>query len=239
MALSALPEPAGQQEETAAAAPGPRARTVREQFDALPEDLKAKILSEHRDWNTEHIDWWDSVYAMFERDMAEIGIDVDRMYFSGFWSQGDGACFEGSVRDWELFLKSRGYTDAALIKHAQDYFEFSVRHSGRYYHEHCTSFSAEMPLPEDADDNVFADNYTVYEQGSLHRAVALANLAQYDEDKLATEFAEAFKDHMQTLYGMLEEEYEHLTSDEAILDSLEANDQLEEAINNAMESEYA
>lgn len=230
-----------QSEEATTEAPRPGGRSVRERFDALPEDLKDKILEKHRHWNVEHIDWWDSVYDSFTYDMAQIGIGVDRMYFSGFWSQGDGACFEGHVCDWTAFLKSVGYSDAALIKHATVAFSFAVHHRGHYYHENCTSFDADLPLPASDEDEWFLEHFSPYQDDrhSLHEAVWIAIINGYSNDSFEREFTEAFKGHMQTLYGMLEEEYEQLTSDEAILDSLEVNDQLEDAINDAMEIYYA
>jgi len=230
-----------QPEEATTEEPRPGGRTPRERFDALPEDLKDKILDEHRHWNVEHIDWWDSVYDQFKYDMGEIGIDVDRMYFSGFWSQGDGACFEGSVCDWELFLKSLGYTEPALIKHATSYFGMRVEHRGHYYHENCTSFEADLPLPDGDADEWFLEHFSPYQDDrhSLHEAVWMAIINKHDRNALEREFAEVFKDHMRDLYKRLEEEYDYLTSDEAVLDSLEANDQLEDAINDAMENDNA
>lgn len=228
-----------QPEEATTEEPRPGGRTPRERFDALPEDLKAKILDEHRHWNTEHIDWWEGVYEQFKGDMDAIGIQVERMYFSGFWSQGDGACFEGYVFDWELFLNSLGYTEPALIDHATSYFGMRVEHRGHYYHENCTSFGFDTPLPSSNEDEDFIDDYSPHERDSLQEAVWLALLNQYSGDSFEREFTEAFKDHMRDLYQRLEEEYDYLTSDEAVLDSLEANDQLEEAINDALETDHA
>lgn len=240
MALSA-PADTDQSEEATPETPGPGGGSVRQRFDALPEDLKAKILEKYRDWNVEHIDWWDGVYDCFKHDMDEIGIDVERMYFSGFSSQGDGACFEGRVHDWAAFLRSVGYTDAAIINHAIDAFALTVEHSGHYYHENCTSFNADLPLPASDADEWFLEHFSPYQDDrhSLHEAVWMAIINKYDSSTLEREFIEAFKDHMRDLYSRLEEEYEYLTSDEAILDSLETNDQLEDAITDAMETEYA
>lgn len=240
MALSILSEPEGHAEEVPAVQPGqPRGLTVRQRFDALPQHLKYQILTKYRDWNVEYIDWWDSVYDCFKEDMENIGIEVDKMYFSGFWSQGDGACFEGHVSNWSLFLKSLGYTEPALIAHANNGFKLYVHHRGHYYHENCTSFDVDLPLPEDGEDQWFLENFTPYERHSLHEAVWMAVINGYDHNSLEREFTEAFKDHMRELYKQLEAEHDHLTSDEAILDSLECNDQLEDAINDAMENDNA
>ena len=212
--------------------------TPRERFNNLPVDVRELVLDKHRDWNVSH-DWWDSVEDLFKEDMDNLGIMVGRMYFSGFWSQGDGACFEGYVANWDLFLRSIGITDAALIKLASDNWSCSVEHSGHYYHENCTRFDFALVMPENADDETFAGLYSPYPDDSLQTTVWMVNLAQHDSD-FEDLCRDAFRDHMRDLYKRLEEEYDALTSDEAILDSLDANDQLEEAINDAiMESEDA
>ena len=223
----------------------PRGRSPREQFDALPQDIKDKILDKYRDWNVEHIEWWDGVYEQFKHDMDEIGIEITRMYFSGFWSQGDGACFEGGVFDWKLFLTSIGKACPALITNAEhNNWKFYVTHSGRYYHENCTDFSSAAqhfnhPDNSDASDDEDWLRWCSPYKSDVQNAAFLALLRQHNIDDLHAEFVEVFKDHMRELYKQLEAEYDYLTSDEAILDSLDTNDQLEEAINDAMEIEYA
>lgn len=240
MALS-NPTDTDQPEEATTEAPGPGGRTPRERYDALPQSIKDLILDKYRDWNVEHIDWWDGVYDCFKSEMEELGIEVDRMYFSGFWSQGDGACFEGRVSEWEKFLQALGYTDPALINHAVDHFSFYVKHSGHYYHENCTQFSADLPLPEHDEDTHFAESYCNYERDGIQEAVWLALLSKYSWSDLEARFIEFFKDKMLELYRRLEEEHDYLTSDDAVLEALEANEQLEDAINDAIneEEEYA
>lgn len=209
--------------------------TPRERFNALDERDKQKILDKYRYWNTEH-EWWDSTYDLFKEDMYAKGINVTNMYFSGFSSQGDGACFEGAVYNWPVFLKALGYDNHVLIDFAKDSWSFSVKHSGHYYHENCTSFSDDMPNPDGEDDDWFIETYCKYNDPEDLRAIAeLAILRSFDYESMTDEFVEMFKDNMRSLYRTLEEEYDDLTSDEAVLDSLEANDQLEDAINEIVE----
>lgn len=195
---------------------------------------KDELIDKHRHWNVEDIDWWDCAYSDFKERMRGIGIEVDKMYFSGFWSQGDGACFEGRVEDWDLFLKSLGYTDNVLIQHAMDHFSFSVKQSGHYYHENCTSFSADLCTPRSAADEDFAERYAErygpypWDADDIRTKAWLALLNKYDSTKLEDEFEEAFKDHMRSLYRDLEKEYDHLTSDEVVWESLEANEMTDE-----------
>lgn len=209
--------------------------SLKDQFNALPSDVRGKVLDKHRDINTNH-EWWDGVYGTFVAQMQAVGIDVDQMYFSGFWSQGDGACFEGAVKDWTKFLGSLGYEDEVLIQHAHAHWTFSSTHSGHYYHEHCTAFTCDLPLPESDQDESFAFDY-ILAPSELEAAVRLVVLNQYHPSGMEEAFTKAFRGHMRELYKQLEQEYDHLTSDEAVLDSLEANDQLEDIINEETETE--
>lgn len=203
----------------------------------LPDHAKSQILDDHRYWNVDDHEWWDSVYELFTEDMKAIGIEVDKMYFSGFWSQGDGACFEGRVRDWGLFLKSLGYTNPLFIDHFDKHAAFDVRHRGHYYHENCTSFSMEFNLPEEFDEEDFLQVYGYGEELRDAALIAALSLPENSGDALEAQFTEAFKDHMRDLYCRLEEEYEYLTSDEVVLESLEANDRLDELIEEVLELE--
>jgi len=66
-------------------------------YDELSDDAKEKA----RDWyrgGAFDFEWWfDAVYDA-KQIGALMGIDIDEVYFSGFWSQGDGACFTGEYR---------------------------------------------------------------------------------------------------------------------------------------------
>jgi hypothetical protein len=211
-----------------------------ERFEALTKRQQDEILDKHRHFNTEHIEWWDAAYDEFKADMDKIGIEVHRMYFSGFYSQGDGACFEGSVNDWPKFLESVGYTCPALTALAAASWGFSVKHSGHYYHENCTHFSADMVGPDDyyeSEMDQFVDAHSPYKT-DIQNAAFVAILQGYNFSSLHDEFEEAFKSHMRDLYNRLEVEYDALTSDESVLESLHANDMLDEIIDE-LENEYA
>ena len=194
---------------------------------------KDELIEKYRYWNVDGIDWWASVYDSFKERMEDIGIRVERMYFSGFWSQGDGACFEGWVDDWGLFLKSLGITNDVLMEFANNHWAFSVKHSGHYYHENCVSFSIDTPNPDGdgEDDGWFIERYSPYEVDDFRSVAWLAVLKEFDFSSMEETFRDAFKDHMRQLYKDLEAEYDYLTSDEAVWESIVANeldDELEE-----------
>jgi hypothetical protein len=99
------------------------------------------------------------------------------------------------------------------------------------------SFTCDLPLPDPEEyRDTFAEFYCPYND-ELRTAVWLTALDKYDENKISIEFEDKFKSHMRALYKELEAEYEHLTSDEVVLESLEANDRLEEIINEELETQ--
>jgi hypothetical protein len=209
-----------------------------ERFKALPDKQQQKILDKHRYILTEHEGWWECVYDDFKADMAVIGLDVERMFFSGFSSQGDGACFEGRVDDWSLFLPSVNRNCPALIKLATDAWDFSVKHRGHYYHENSTVFEANLLHPTGNPDKDVWFNGPMYipYPSEIQIAAWMAILQQYNYSSMEEEFEEVFKGHMRALYRRLEVEYDALTSDEGVLETLYANDMLEEILDELEET---
>ena len=187
--------------------------------------MNPKLINKYRDINTDY-DWWESTYDDFHATMQQIGIEVDEMYFRGFWSQGDGACFDGTVHEWHKFLPSvdPDYNNPVLIAHASAFFTFSCKHQGHYYHERSVSYDADLPLPESSIDMDFAEQYSPYPLDDLRTSAWLAVLNRYDSAGLETCLREAFTGHMQNLYDMLETEYDYLTSDEVVWETIVAND---------------
>ena len=187
------------------------------------ESVSLKTIDKHRHINVDGIDWWDSIYEMFKEDMNEQGIYVSNMYFSGFWSQGDGACFEGHLDDIPLFLeKNFKPDDYPMIRKLLDSggsLKFSTSHSGHYYHENCTRFYIEADRLE----------YCVDIPTDFHQQI----VEQWDKEldnevvDFEKESVEIFKNHMRTLYRKLEKEYDYLVGDEAVKETVIANDLIE------------
>jgi len=186
-------------------------------------EVSESLIDKYRHYNVEHIDWWDSAYESFLEDMKEQGIYVTQMYFSGFCSQGDGACFDGQLNNVALFIeknfKPDDYPMIRKLLGGGGTVKFSVEHSGHYYHENCTHFYIEadrlehvLDAPSDFHVSVL-ENYDQLLDGEI-----------VDFEK---ESVEIFKNHMRTLYRTLEKEYDYLTSDEAVKEAIVANDLVE------------
>jgi hypothetical protein len=182
-----------------------------------------ELIDRYRTINVDD-EWWDWTYDQFRDDMTAIGVRVDMMYFSGFSQQGDGACFDAIVVDWDRFLRSLGHTYPILLRHAERYFSLSVSHQGRYCHEHSVAFDIDLPLPGDTTDDMFIYTWSPYPEGDFRSQTWFAVMETYRHCGLHDQCKEHLRDYMRELYCRLEQEYDHLTSDAVVWDTIVAND---------------
>ena len=180
-------------------------------FQELDSITQEKALNKLRDINTE-FEWYEDSYLYFTEVCSRFGLSIYRIYFSGFDSQGDGASFTG---DFEWKEPNEAIPDAiasavqtlkeqsALIRAYDPECKLLVRISqrGRYCHEYTMRFEWEIYNYENETD-----------KEAMERLL--------DEESIA----EAFRDIARWLYICLEKEHEYLTSDEAIKETIEAND---------------
>jgi hypothetical protein len=192
------------------------------QLHELSDDAKDKARGWYRDESLDH-DWFEFVYDDFERICAILGVSLDTrpvrlmgggerrkpcIWFSGFWSQGDGACFEGhysyakaaprrireyAPKDGELHR----IADVLQAVQRRNFYQLyaTVTHRGRYYHEYSMAISVERDSSAGRD--------------MIH-----------DAESLVTE---VMRDLARWLYRQLEGEYEYQTSDESIDEAIAAN----------------
>ena len=192
------------------------------QIDELSEAAKEKARSWYCETGFDY-DWYDFVHEDFERVCETMGIELRTVpvrlfgggsrrkpciWFSGFWSQGDGACFEGDysyAKGASAAIRRHAPRDAELHRIAdalgsiqrRNFYQLSARisHRGRYHHEYSMDIAVERDSP-----------------------VAQDMTADAEED-----VKEALRDLARWLYGRLEDEYKHLTSDEAVDEVLSLN----------------
>lgn len=176
-------------------------------FDELSEEAKEKARNWLREGNCEDSFWHECVIDDAKECGKIIGIDIDHIYFRGFWSQGDGACFEGSYRYQKGAAKAiRAHAPQDKELHAiADRLQATqrpafygltaaVKHHGHYYHEHCTTIDV-----HDADGyNVGGDS---------------------EEDIM-----DILRDFMRWIYKRLEAEWEYQNADEQVDESIRINE---------------
>lgn len=172
-------------------------------FEELTSEAQEKAIEANRDINVDHSFWHECTIDDCKTIMELIGIEVKEIYFSGFSSQGDGACFIGEFDYKKGCLKSvKEYApnDTELHQLVESYIAVQKRgfyqlsgvvgHVGHYYHSGCTRVAVCGTNSEDLQDDV----------------------------------TQALRDFMDWIYTRLEKEYEYLTSDDAVKETLIANE---------------
>lgn len=179
-------------------------------------EIKDELIEKHWDINVSH-DWWEYTYEEFKIEMQTKGITVDDMNFTGFYSQGDGASFTGRI-DMIQFLKvhelEQKYMGATFFAGQGELWVDITRGGSRYYHENSVNFNLE------------ADTYNNYEDDSTRYEVydTMETVLNSEWKDLETEVTDICRGYMQDLYSKLRDEYEALTSREAIWETIVANE---------------
>lgn len=193
---------------------------------ALSEERRDDLLEKYRNVNVEY-DWWDSLFEYFAEQLTEIGITVSThevklmngktrqdpdIYFSGFWSQGDGACFGGYVSDWPKFLATLGKEDWAFWAHECNWTASSTHSYGNNM-----SINSELEAPENPHDEE-EDPLRFHAWNIAYLPPSEADLAA-----LESEIKDKFNDLASGLYDDLETEYDYQTDDEQVVDWILSN----------------
>lgn len=195
-------------------------------FDELSDDAKERA----RQWWRE-CDATDGMWSEFVIDDAAtiadmLGINLRTravklmgggtrhepcIWWAGFWSQGDGACFEGSYsyrkgsvadvmrhapKDETLHRIARDLYDAQK----RNFFQLnaSISHRGHYYHSGCMAVNVER------DSATYQDNAGDGEE----------------------EIRQALRDFADWIYRQLRDEYEYHNADEQVDEAIRCNEYL-------------
>ena len=191
-------------------------------------ELDERAKERARDWYRELDDFSDfgaeCMFDDFERICAILGVTLGtrsvklygggtrhdaNIYYSGFCSQGDGACFEGEYRYAKgavSAIKEYAPQDTKLHRIAaelaavqkRNFYQLtaSMRHYGHYYHSGCMSVDVERD----------SSNYQTMTA---------------DADETVTQ---AMRDLADWLYSSLEREWEYQNSDDVVAENIIANE---------------
>ena len=192
-------------------------------LDELPEGAKDRARAWYREGSFDY-DWYDAVYEDFQRIAEILGLNLKTrtvrlmgggtrqepcIWFRGFCSQGDGACFESwysyrkhaprlirehAPQDTELHR----IADALQAVQRRNFYQLraDASHRGPYYHASCMSITVERDSPTWQDMTADAEEAVI----------------------------EALRDLARWLYHQLEREYDYLSSDEVVDDTIAANE---------------
>lgn len=183
------------------------------QFNELTDKAKEKARQWYREANADDSFWSEHILTEDAPVILKhLGYSAPEIYYSGFSSQGDGACFSGT---WDASdckpaaLKAYAPEDTELNRIADAFAVLIVKHndmnarlshSGHYYHEHSISYN--LQFSEEDLDNGGTQDFTDAEN----------------------EFEELSRDLMRWIYRTLETEYEYQNSDEQIEETITANE---------------
>lgn len=178
-------------------------------FNELSDSAKQTAIDAYRDVNAHH-EWWQWVYDDAANILEIMGVSDVEISFSGFWSQGDGACFTGKFQHNKgnvKALKAYAPKDKELASiltrinkiQSRAFYKLAgtIGTRGRYCHA-----------------------YTMYIADIYHTEHGY----NYDIGEAESELLEAFQDMANWIYKRLENEYNYLTSDEIVAETIIAND---------------
>lgn len=189
-------------------------------FDELSDTAKEKARSEYRE-GMMNDDWYECTYEYAETIAKILGIEVDtravprmdgkfnnhpKIFFSGFSSQGDGACFEGRYsysKGWRKKLKEYAPQDTELFRIGMELEKAQrpsfylcsarIKHSGHYNHSGCMSIEVEC--------------------------MDVSPKQEWEEA-----ITQALRDFADWIYSSLEREYDYRMSDECVDENIKCND---------------
>lgn len=170
--------------------------------DELSKDVQKKVLDEHRYIDVDG-NWFDPVIENWTKKLASLGFTNAKIHFTGFGSQGDGACFDAEI-DILALARACGYApkeamDMKEIIEANDCRMFIFELNGRYSHEHMRRLTIEESGNESERDN---DTLELFQEKAENLRINLSK----------------------EIYRDLYTEYDYLTDNDQVSGTIIAND---------------
>jgi hypothetical protein len=168
-------------------------------INELSPEVKEQVISKNRDINVDYDGWHDFILEERKSQLESLGYIKPEILYSGFWSQGDGACFTGAV-DLESWLKAHKLSNKyrSLFAHREEV-SVNIKHNSHYYYSTSTS--------------VLEDGGYYLEDKPGKQLDEVIELIESEREELGNE-----------IYRELEKAYSSLTEDEAVVETIEAND---------------
>lgn len=196
-------------------------------FKDLSAEIQAKIIDQRRYSSVDYI-WWDFIYEYIEEVGSAIGIDLlhrddntPDIYFSGFYSQGDGSSFNAAF-NVDQFALAREKCKTEFGEGDEGINELIQMVETLYNNLLAFEFTqkCQVDLDDDNDEVRFTGN-NAYHDVRVSMSSFFSYDVQYypfgtDEFPYHEDFLELAKAFNAWIYENLENEYEHLTSDEYI-----------------------
>jgi len=165
-----------------------------------------------REYATDY-EWWDCIEENFKSEHAAKGINVTRIFFNGLYVQGSHAGFTGDVNL------------APFMKHNELDEEYPALYQA------CTDDGSYVVVQEHGRYGMAFDwraNFDVAPAGvfkDLDEETYQALVMEQEADaRIEDHIREVCNDLAYDLFRDLEQEYEHLTSEESFIESCDVNE---------------
>lgn len=174
------------------------------------QELRGAARTRALDWLAEGNtsgDWSEAVIEDAKTCGKLFGIEMDDILWSGFGCQGDGACFTGRygyVKDAIRAIRAHAPQDAELHRIVQTLQKIQRRNFYR------------------ATARISKQSWRYSHERAV--AIEIYDTKFEGDDDYDGILAEALRDFMRWVYQQLEQEYEYQISEEACLESAEANE---------------
>ena len=191
-------------------------------FSELSPELQAEVIKKFRySWNDFDSDF---IIEGFCNAMEEIGVDISpkNVYFSGFYSQGDGSCFSGKVVNFVNYISDVVNNYYKQLFQSEKEFNAFKRWCNHVYND------CDYNIEINGSDRYFTVRANTDITTELYSLDHVKRRSEEQEDRFIRILdyiieEKAIEDNAK-LYKALENEYEYRMSDGYIKDMIEANE---------------
>jgi hypothetical protein len=192
------------------------------QYKELSDTEKEQAFKRHQEYaQSNDYYWWESTQEYWVEKLEELGIttSINQMYFSGFGSQGDGACFTGSI-NLKGFLEAHPDLKKEHVKLYMAVIPFDGRGAACEYYDleltrhGSTNYNHEKSVHLGSWDLNILPEYDTEEGEDYERLIIDAE----------ADIEWQCREYMKELYNDLEKEHEYMQSMECFLEEVDYKD---------------
>jgi hypothetical protein len=207
-------------------------------YQQLSDEAKERVKQWWYEHGAEH-GWHEYVYENVKEEGADLGFDIGRMNFSGFYSQGDGACWSGHI-DVVVWLRTHTEDSIAreawiqLINEGWTDKRMPIGFDGRYSHSGTMNIGYWEGLIGDPDgikdlepDHQLMQRDTIFKGMTpldLLNIITSSDFPYKSMADIAEAIEQSAKDYADELYNRLRDEYEYITGEENLIEMCDIND---------------
>lgn len=114
-------------------------------FDELAKKTQERLIEDYQDNNDDFNNWGSyDIIDQLEEDLKEDGFYNAKIYYTGFYSQGEGAMFEYSGIDLDKFLNDEKKKEFDILLKYNDSIRLICKQEGIYCHEYSINKDEEI-----------------------------------------------------------------------------------------------